>query len=100
MLETTVEHGGWGERLVWSDELKQNEAESNEPSDDELGWEEVTAAIAMMQKSAAVVARNRATVEQNPLFTAAEDGRTGVGPVVTSVGPTGAAGGEKRHIWS
>ena len=90
--EEPVEHGGWGERLVWSDELKQNEAESKEPSDDELGWEEVTAAIAMMQKSAAVVARNRATVEQNPLFTAAEDKRTGAGPVVTSVEPTGAAG--------
>jgi hypothetical protein len=95
--EKPVEHGGWGERLVWSDELEQKEKTISESSDDELGWEEVTAAIAMMQKSAAVVARNRATVEQNPLFTAVADQRTGVGPVVTSVEPTGAAGEEKAE---
>ena len=57
----------------------------------------MTAAITMMQKSAAVVARNRATVGQNPLFTAVADQRTGAGPVVTSVEPTGAAGEEKAE---
>ena len=93
--EKPVEHGGWGERLVWSDELEQKEKTISEPSDDELGWEEVTAAIAMMQKSAGVVARNRTTMEQNPLFTAVVDQKTGAGSVVTSMEPMGAAGEEK-----
>lgn len=93
--EEPMEHGGWCERLVWSDGLEQNEAELSEDSDGGLGWEEVTAAIEMMQKSATVVARNRATMERNPLFTAAVDQKTGAGPVVTSVEPMGAAGEEK-----
>ena len=93
--EKPVEHGGWGERLVWSDELEQKEKTISESSDDELGWEEVTAAIAMMQKSAGVVARNRTTMEQNPLFTAVVDQKTGAGSVVTSMEPMGAAGEEK-----
>ena len=93
--EKPVEHGGWGERLVWSDELEQKEKTISESSDDGLGWEEVTAAIAMMQKSAGVVARNRTTMEQNPLFTAVVDQKTGPGSVVTSMEPMGAAGEER-----
>ena len=46
--EEPMEHGGWCEKLVWSDGLEQSGVELREASDDELGWEEVTAAIAMM----------------------------------------------------
>ena len=43
--EAPMEHGGWCQRLVWSDGLEQSGAELSEDSDGGLGWEEVTAAI-------------------------------------------------------
>ena len=57
---------------------------------------EVQAAIAMMQKSATVVARNRTTVEQNPLFAATNDKMMVVGPVAASVASVGATEGVQR----
>ena len=89
-----VEHGGWCERLQWNDQLTQSSVEGS--GEDELDWMEVQAAIAMMQKSATVVARNRTTVEQNPLFAATNDKMMVVGPVAASVASVGATEGVQR----
>ena len=89
-----MEHGGWCERLQWNDQLTQSSVEGS--GEDELDWMEVQAAIAMMQKSATVVARNRTTVEQNPLFAATNNKMMVVGPVAASVASVGATEGVQR----
>ena len=51
--EEPMEHGSWCERLVWSDELEQDEAEL----DEKLDWCEVVAAVKMMQTGINSVAK-------------------------------------------
>ena len=84
--EEPVEHGGWGERLVWNDQLEQSGAELEE----DLDWCEVVAAIKMMQKGINNVARGATVIEKNPLFAKMQDTERVVGPVTASVASVGA----------
>ena len=86
--EEPMEHGGWCERLVWSDELEQGEAEL----DEELDWCEVVATVRMMQTGINSVAKGATVVEENPLFAAMQGSEIVVGPVTASVASVGAAG--------
>ena len=81
-----MEHGGWCERLAWSDELEQGEAEL----DEELDWCEVVATVRMMQKGINNVPKGATVIEENPLFAKMQDTERVVGPVTASVASVGA----------